>query len=84
MVIGHLPAGLEPGKLGQFRSQRLTETQRKPPAPVRLCHQRANDAARKGLRKCSRQGTAEYVLPVGDEFAAAERNGTANCGAACL
>jgi hypothetical protein len=27
---------------------------------------------------------AEYVLPVGDEFAAAERNGTANYGAACL
>ncbi len=27
VVIGHLPAGLEPGKLGQFRSQRLTETQ---------------------------------------------------------
>ncbi len=23
VVIGHLPAGLEPGKLGQFRSQRL-------------------------------------------------------------
>ncbi len=24
VVIGHLPAGLEPGRLGQFRSQRLS------------------------------------------------------------
>jgi hypothetical protein len=55
VVIGHLPAGLEPGKLGQFRSQRLNGNPNvsRPPASRYATNQRVPDHG-SSPKKCSR------------------------------
>jgi hypothetical protein len=58
VVIGYLPAGLEPGRLGQFRPQRLSENHRRPSSLVTLCHQEASARAVRPSREMLH--TAEY------------------------
>jgi hypothetical protein len=55
VVIGHLPAGLEPGSWASSGPSGLTEPKRKVPARVTLCHRRPSGAA--GTAKCSRPPT---------------------------
>ena len=49
VVIGAPPGRAGTGGLGQFRSQRLAETQLKPPGLVTLCHRHASVGARQAL-----------------------------------
>jgi hypothetical protein len=62
VVIGHLPAGLEPGRLGQIRSQRLDGKPPLPPGPATLCHRRTSVRAWQTTREMLY--TADYALLV--------------------
>jgi hypothetical protein len=54
VVIGYLPAGLEPEDWASSGPSGLAETQRKPSGPVTLCHnERAPEPDWPG-EKCSR------------------------------
>src|SRR6516165_8579102 len=63
VVIGHLPAGLEPGRLGHGPSY-LTETHRKPPGPVTLRNQRASPRARQATREVLQIADSERIISV--------------------